>query len=437
MRLPFAEGLQFGGEIGIFVRQHGDGEESGVQSACIADRKGGDGDAAGHLYDGIEAVHAAEGAALHRNAEDGEGRHAGGHAGQMRSTASTGDDAFQTTLGGGGGIIVKKLRRAVRADDFLFKGHAEVLQDLGGVLHGGPVGTGAHDDAHEGFDSGVLAHREGGQDGGRRGSVKSSIWREQKAVPCGWRMTFLDKLNQRIAQTGSNLCVGLDVRAENAEESTKRWILDVIAQTAPFAAAFKPNSAYFEALGWRGVKMLEEILQEIPKDIPVVLDVKRGDIGETQGYYAKACFDVMNVDAVTLNAYMGRDTLEPFLKYTDKGLYLLGVTSNPGAKDIELQKTGDRQVYELVAEMTKGHPQAGLVVGLTNAALDVLDHIPDVPLLIPGLGAQGGDLAALKGSGRKAPLLVNVSRGVLYQKDELSFAQRAEHWMGQIQQALG
>jgi hypothetical protein len=75
-------------------------------------------------------------------------------------------------------------------------------------------------------------------------------------------MTFLDKLNQRIAQTGSNLCVGLDVRAENAEESTKRWILDVIAQTAPFAAAFKPNSAYFEALGWRGVKMLEEILQE-------------------------------------------------------------------------------------------------------------------------------------------------------------------------------
>ena len=104
------------------------------------------------------------------------------------------------------------------------------------------------------------------------------------------------------------------IRAENAEESTKRWILDVIEQTAPYAAAFKPNSAYFEALGWRGMKMLEEILKEIPKEIPVVLDVKRGDIGETQGYYAKACFEAMNVDAVTLNAYMGRDTLEPFLK---------------------------------------------------------------------------------------------------------------------------
>lgn len=250
-------------------------------------------------------------------------------------------------------------------------------------------------------------------------------------------MTFLDKLNQRIATTGSNLCVGLDVRAADASELTKRWIINVIKETAPFAAAFKPNSAYFEALGWRGMRMLEQVLKEVPEEIPVVLDVKRGDIGETQGYYAKACFEAMNVDAVTLNPYMGRDTLEPFLKYTDKGLYLLGVTSNPGARDIELQKAGDRQVYEIVAEMTAGHPQAGLVVGLTNAAPDVLNHIPDVPLLIPGLGAQGGDLAALKGAGRKAPLLVNVSRGVLYQQDDLTFAARAEHWMQQIQQALG
>lgn len=253
----------------------------------------------------------------------------------------------------------------------------------------------------------------------------------------GITMTFLDKLNQRISQTGSNLCVGLDVRAENAEDTTKRWILDVIEQTAPHAAAFKPNAAYFEALGWRGVKMLEEIMREIPREIPIVLDVKRGDIGETQGYYAKACFETLNADAVTLNPYMGRDTLEPFLKHTDKGLYLLGVTSNPGAGDIELQQTSaGRQVYELVADMTAGHPQAGLVVGLTNAAPNVLDHIPDVPLLIPGLGAQGGDLAALKGTVRKAPLLVNVSRGVLYAKDGLAFGARAERWKREIQQAL-
>jgi orotidine 5'-phosphate decarboxylase subfamily 2 len=167
-----------------------------------------------------------------------------------------------------------------------------------------------------------------------------------------------------------------------------------------------------------------------------VLDVKRGDIGETQGYYARACFDVLKADAVTLNPYMGRDTLEPFLKYAGKGIYLLGVTSNPGAKDIELQKTGERHIYELVADMTHGQAEAGLVVGLTNAAPDVLSRIPDVPLLIPGLGAQGGDLAALKGCGRKAPLLVNVSRGILYQEEHKSFAERAERWKERIQQSL-
>lgn len=250
-------------------------------------------------------------------------------------------------------------------------------------------------------------------------------------------MTYREKLSARIAATGSNLCVGLDVRAEDAGETTKKWIMDVITQTAPFAAAFKPNAAYFEALGWQGMRLLEEIMREIPHDIPVVLDVKRGDIGETQAYYARACFDVLGADAVTLNPYMGADTIEPFLKHKEKGLYLLGVTSNPGAKDVELQTIhgSSRHVFEIVAEMTQASPQAGLVVGLTNAS-EVLPRIPDVPLLIPGLGAQGGDLAALRGSGRQAPLLVNVSRGILYQEDSLTFAQRAQDWMEKIKAAL-
>ena len=249
-------------------------------------------------------------------------------------------------------------------------------------------------------------------------------------------MTFRQKLTARIAATGSNLCVGLDIRAEVADETTKQMIIQIINETAPFAAAFKPNAAYFEALGWQGMKMLSEILKEIPADIPVVFDVKRGDIGETQGYYAKACFDQLGVDAVTLNPFMGRDTLEPFLKYTDKGLYLLAVTSNPGAADIELQSTGSRQVFEIVAEMTNASEQVGLVVGLTNASGDVLQKIPDVPLLIPGLGAQGGDLAALKGSGRKAPLLVNVSRGITASNDDMSFGGRAKMWKQKIAEAL-
>ena len=249
-------------------------------------------------------------------------------------------------------------------------------------------------------------------------------------------MTYRQKLEARISAIGSNLCVGLDVRAVDAGEETQRGILELIEQTAPFAAAFKPNAAYFEALGWKGLRMLSEVLRHIPSDIPVIYDVKRGDIGETQGYYAKACFDELGVDAVTLNPFMGKDTLEPFLKYEEKGLYLLAVTSNPGAKDIELQSTGERQIFELVADMTQASEQAGLVVGLTNASGEVLTKIPDVPLLIPGLGAQGGDLAALRGTGRKAPLLVNVSRGILAHVEGTTYASRAERWMSEIAQSL-
>ncbi len=249
--------------------------------------------------------------------------------------------------------------------------------------------------------------------------------------------TYREKLERRIAATGSHLCVGLDIRAEAADEATKRHIIRIIEETAPFAAAFKPNSAYFEALGWQGMRMLTEVLKAIPKDIPIILDVKRGDIGETQGYYAKACFDQLGADAVTLNAYMGRDTLEPFLQYKDKGIYLLGVTSNPGASDIELQKVGDRYVFERVADMTQASTQVGLVIGLTNASHDVLSRTPDVPLLIPGLGAQGGDVEALKNSGRRAPILVNVSRGILYAEPEKPYACKAKAWMEKLREALG
>ena len=240
-------------------------------------------------------------------------------------------------------------------------------------------------------------------------------------------MTYTDKLRARIAATGSGLCVGLDVRADSADEA-RAFLREVIVQTSPFAAAYKPNAAYFEALGWQGMKLLEDLRGMIPAEIPVILDVKRGDIGETQRYYAKACFDVIGADAVTLNPFMGRDTLEPFLEYTDKGVYLLAVTSNPGAKDIELQMAGERQVFELVCDMLHGAPQAGLVVGLTNAGGDILGRIPDVPLLIPGLGAQGGDVQALRAANRQAPNVVNVSRGILYAEPQKSFAEKAQHW---------
>ncbi|TLD69791.1 orotidine-5'-phosphate decarboxylase [Phragmitibacter flavus] len=249
-------------------------------------------------------------------------------------------------------------------------------------------------------------------------------------------MTYLDKLNTRIAATNSHLCVGLDVRANTVSEA-RDLILKVIEETAPYTAAYKPNAAYFEALGWQGMQLLEELRDLIPTEIPIVLDVKRGDIGETQRYYAKACYDIIRADAVTLNPFMGRDTLEPFLEYTDKGFYLLCVTSNPGAADIELQKTtiGNRHIFELVCDMLQGQSQGGLVLGLTNAAADTLSLIPDVPLLIPGLGAQGGDLNALQATPRHAPPLINVSRGILYAEPEKSFTDKAQHWSQLIQKA--
>lgn len=248
-------------------------------------------------------------------------------------------------------------------------------------------------------------------------------------------MTYLEMLNARIAATQSHLCVGLDVRAASASEA-RDLIREVIVQTAPYTAAYKPNAAYFEALGWQGMQLLEELRDLIPADIPLVLDVKRGDIGETQRYYAKACYEIIRADAVTLNPYMGRDTLEPFLEHADKGFYLLGVTSNPGAADIELQKSGDRHIFEIVCGMLEGQPQGGLVLGLTNASAETLALIPDVPLLIPGLGAQGGDLQALKATPRKAPPLINVSRGILYAGAGESYAEKALHWSGLIRTAL-
>ncbi len=257
--------------------------------------------------------------------------------------------------------------------------------------------------------------------------------------------SYTEKLNARIKETGSALCVGLDPRPVLDDlESMPAFLRKVVEETAPYAAAYKPNIAYFEAMGLRGLHILEELLADMPKNIPVVLDAKRGDIGETQKYYAQAYFESMGVDAVTLSPFMGYDTLEPFLDYEGKGIYLLCVTSNPGSADIERQDLADgRKVYQLVGDMVSRSVQegrktsVGMVVGLTNADSDILARIPDAPLLIPGLGAQGGDLSSLSGSNRVMPPLINVSRGIMYQNPELSFAEKAKTFADRIREALG
>ncbi len=252
-------------------------------------------------------------------------------------------------------------------------------------------------------------------------------------------MRYAERLQLRIEKTGSRLCVGLDPRpGAGGVEAAREMLTQVVEECSEWAAAFKPNMAYFEAMGIEGIRLLEELLGGMPEDIPVILDAKRSDIGETQKYYAEGYFNRWNVDAVTLNPFLGYDSIEPFLDWKDKAIYLLAVTSNPGSADFQRRILADgRSVFELVTalgERAKEEGRAtevGYVVGLTNAA-EILEKMPDSPLLVPGLGAQGGDLAALAAAARSAPDVINVSRGILYAGDELSYGARAQAWAEKI-----
>ena len=257
-------------------------------------------------------------------------------------------------------------------------------------------------------------------------------------------MNYSDKLQQAIDRSGSRLCVGIDPRPDRhgSEVEIFDFCLSVIAETAPFAAAFKPNIAYFESLGTEGYGMLEDLLPEMKATgVPIILDAKRGDIGTTQEHYARAYFEHWDVDAVTLSPYMGFDSVEPFLKYEGKGIYLLGVTSNAGSADLQTRRLADdRFVFELVCDLAArgGASKVGLVLGLTNASADVLARLPDVPLLVPGFGAQGGELEALSaGRNRSAPAVINVSRGILYSGESLSLTQTAQNHANRIAEVLG
>jgi len=256
-------------------------------------------------------------------------------------------------------------------------------------------------------------------------------------------MRYAERLQQRILKTGSRLCVGLDPRPGDGGAAAARGFLEqVIAETSEYAAAYKPNMAYFEAMGIEGIRLLEDMLAKMPDDVPVILDAKRSDIGETQKYYAQGYFGGWNVDAVTLNPFLGYDSIEPFLDWEGKGIYLLAVTSNAGSADFQRQLLADgRSVFQLVTALGDRALAEGrktdveYVVGLTNAA-DVLEKIPDAPLLVPGLGAQGGDLVSLAAAARTAPDVINVSRGILYAGDDRTFAARAKDWADKIAAAF-
>lgn len=254
-------------------------------------------------------------------------------------------------------------------------------------------------------------------------------------------MTYAERLQARMTETGSALCVGLDPRPDLTEGPIEEYLDRVVGETAEYTAAFKPNMAYFEAMGLRGIEILDALLQKMPKEVPVILDAKRSDIGETQKYYAQSYFEHWGVDAVTLNPFLGYDTLEPFLDWEGKGIYLLAVTSNPGSADLQRRDCEGKPVFAHVGDFCRRavaegrKTSVGMVVGLTNAGAEVFDNIPDAPLLVPGLGAQGGNLDALAGE-RQAPSVVNVSRGISY-ADSKDYRGLAKKWADEIARGLG
>ena len=268
---------------------------------------------------------------------------------------------------------------------------------------------------------------------------------------------YLNLLSSSSARVGSLLCVGIDpvpsalpVTFRETHAGIERWIDTLIAAAMPHAAAFKMNLAYFEALGSEGARLAEHVRGRIPAEIPLIVDAKRGDIGPTVAAQAVAIFDVLGADAVTANPYLGIGALAPFLDRSNRFTYLLCRTSNPESSEIQSLRVGasasdpEETLAERVARLAGRRSEGvagriGLVVGATDAAAlrQVRAAAPGLPLLVPGIGAQGGEVSAVlaDGGARTAPasdgvgrgLLVNVGRGI---SDAGVNAERVEEALG-------
>lgn len=231
--------------------------------------------------------------------------------------------------------------------------------------------------------------------------------------------SFFDKLQARVRTSNTLLCVGLDPRARDANDAREQC-LRVIDATHEYAAAFKPNSAFFEVFGAEGIHALREVIAHVPQAIPVILDAKRGDIADTSAAYARAAFQGLGASALTVNPYLGGDGIAPFIENAEHGAFVLCKTSNAGADEFQALELGDRALYEIVAQRAQGwntKNNVGLVVGATDPARlqRVREIAGDMWFLVPGIGAQGGDLEATLRAGLRADgmgLLVNASRSI-------------------------
>lgn len=250
-------------------------------------------------------------------------------------------------------------------------------------------------------------------------------------------MKFIDKLLSAGRRNKSLLCIGLD---PDVTLMPKVDLLEfnkaIVDATADLACAYKPNLAFYEALGIDGLKVLQKTIEHIPDHIPVIGDGKRGDIGNTAKAYAKALFETFGFDAATVSPYLGYDSVEPFLGYGDKGIFILCRTSNTGAADFQsLVDAQGKPLYEAVARKAKNwdtRGNIGLVVGATypDELKAIRQLCPEMPLLIPGIGAQGGDLASAVKNGidaRGEKAIIAISRQILYASKGKDFAQAARH----------
>ena len=265
----------------------------------------------------------------------------------------------------------------------------------------------------------------------------------------GSAVNFINKLSAAWTTNDSLLCVGLDpdvarlpVELQHEADGIFLFCKAIIDATADLACSFKPQIAYFAALG--AERQLEQVcahVRDTYPHIPLILDAKRGDIGATARQYAREAFDRYGADAVTVNPYMGFDSVEPYMEWADRGVIVLCRTSNPGGSDLQFLKVDGQPLYQHVARMVADkwnqNGQCALVVGATfpQELAEVRAIVGDMPLLVPGVGAQGGDVASTVTSGKTAVgtgMMINSSRAILYataqgHEDFAAAARRVAH----------
>ncbi|NCT17653.1 MAG: orotidine-5'-phosphate decarboxylase [Flavobacteriia bacterium] len=261
------------------------------------------------------------------------------------------------------------------------------------------------------------------------------------------------QLIEQIHKKKSFLCIGLDVNLDKipkhlllTEDPIFEFNKAIIDATNQVAIAYKPNTAFYEAYGVKGWTSLQKTIAYLNKNYPkifTIADAKRGDIGNTSGMYAKAFFENLQFDAITVAPYMGRDSVEPFLAFENKFTILLALTSNIGAYDFQTLKTDNNILYKKVVETSKSWNNAEnlmYVVGATKAEFfkEIRKIIPNSFLLVPGVGAQGGSLEEVctHGLNKEVGLLINSSRSIIYASNENDFAYKAREEATKLQQEM-